>query len=61
MPTANIRSLRDGLAPVVGAGRYDLRSGDVFAVESVGVHTTCSWSIAYRPPGSAADGHLVVP
>jgi hypothetical protein len=52
---ANIRSLRNGLSPVVGASRDDLLVGDVVTVESVGVHSTYSWSIAYRPPGSTAS------
>jgi len=54
MPPATIRSLRNGITPIVGASRDDLRSGDVVAVNSVNVHTTYSWSIAYKPPGSAA-------
>lgn len=52
---ANIRSLRNGLSPVVGARRDDLLVGDAVTVESVGVHSTYSWSFAYRPPGSTAS------
>lgn len=52
--SASIRSLRNGISPVIGASRDDLRVGDAVTVESVGVHTTYSWSLAYRPPGSAA-------
>ena len=55
MPPATIRSLRNGITPVIGASRDDLRSGDVVAVNSVNAHTTYSWSIAYKPPGSAAS------
>ena len=51
---AIIRSLRNGITPVIGASRDDLVAGDVVAVNSVGTHTTYSWSLAYRPPGSTA-------
>lgn len=51
---AIIRSRRNGITPVIGASRNDLRSGDVVTVNSVGTHTTYSWSIAYKPPGSTA-------
>lgn len=54
MATASVRSLRNALDPVVGASRDDLVVGDVVTVESVNVGTAYAWSIAYKPPGSAA-------
>lgn len=53
--SANIRSLRNGLPPVVGVRRDDLHVGDVVTVESVDVHSTCSWSFADQPPGTTAN------
>jgi hypothetical protein len=51
---ANIRSLVNGINPVVGASRNDLVVGDVVTLQSVDVATTYSWSIAFKPEGSAA-------
>jgi len=54
MATAVIRSLRNGITPIVGASRDDLVLGDVVTVESVNTGSAYAWSIAYKPPGSAA-------
>ncbi|NBR01111.1 MAG: hypothetical protein EBT79_13370 [Actinobacteria bacterium] len=54
MPPATIRSIRNGVTPVIGASRDDLHSGDVVTVNSVNVHTTYPWPIAYKHPGSTA-------
>ena len=43
MPPATTRSIRNGITPVIGAIREDLRSGDV--VNLVNVHTTHSQAI----------------
>ena len=55
MATASIRSLRNGLGPIVGASRDDLEIGDVVTVESVNNGTAYAWSLAYRPEGSLAS------
>lgn len=54
MPSASIRSKVNGINPIVGASRDDLVAADVVTVESVNVHTTYSWTLAYKPPGSTA-------
>lgn len=47
---ALIQSLVNGINPVVGASRNDLREGDVVTLNHVGAPgTTYSWSIAYAP------------
>jgi hypothetical protein len=47
---ALIQSLVNGLNPVVGASRDDLRAGDVVQLDSVGgPATTWAWSIAFAP------------
>lgn len=47
---ANIQSLVNGVDPVVGASRDDLRAGDVVTLTNVGgPATTYAWSIAYAP------------
>lgn len=54
MPPASIRSLKNGVSPLVGVSRDDLVGGDLVTVESVNGHTTYAWTLAYRPPGSTA-------
>lgn len=54
MPSASIRSKRNGASPLVGVSRDDLVVGDVVLVQSVNVHTTYAWTLAYRPVGSTA-------
>lgn len=54
MPSASIRSKRNGASPLVGVSRDDLVVGDVVLLQSVNVHTTYSWTLAYRPVGSSA-------
>lgn len=51
---AIIRSTVNGITPVTGASRDDLQQGDVVTLTSVNTATTYSWSIAYKPEGSAA-------
>lgn len=47
---ALIQSLVNGLNPVVGASRDDLRAGDVVQLDHVGAPaTTYAWSIAFAP------------
>lgn len=47
---ALIQSLVNGINPVVGASRDDLRAGDVVQLDQVGgPATTYAWSIAYAP------------
>jgi hypothetical protein len=47
---ALIQSLVNGLNPVVGASRDDLRAGDVVQLDQVGgPATTYAWSIAFKP------------
>lgn len=54
MPSASIRSLRNGVGPLVGVSRDDLVDGDIVTIESANGHTAYAWTLAYRPPGSAA-------
>ena len=50
MATALIQSLVNGINPVVGASRDDLRAGDVVQLDQVGgPATTYAWSIAFAP------------
>jgi len=50
MATALIQSLVNGINPVVGASRDDLRAGDVVQLDQVGgVANTYAWSIAFAP------------
>lgn len=50
MATAIIQSLVNGINPVVGASRDDLRAGDTITLTQVGgVATTYAWSIAFKP------------
>ena len=50
MATALIQSLVNGINPVVGASRNDLRAGDVIQLDDVGgPATSYAWSIAYAP------------
>lgn len=51
---AVIRSKVNGINPLVGVSRDDLRPGDVVTVESVATATTYSWSLAFKPLGSTA-------
>lgn len=51
---AIIRSTVNSLNPITGASRDDLQRGDVVGLTSVNTATTYSWSIAYKPEGSAA-------
>lgn len=47
---ALIQSLVNGINPVVGASRNDLRAGDVISLQHVGAPgTTYAWSLAYTP------------
>jgi hypothetical protein len=47
---ALIQSLVNGINPVVGASRNDLRAGDVVTLNHVGPPaTTYAWSIAFKP------------
>lgn len=52
--TAIIQSLRNGITPIAGASRDDLRLTDVMTLQSVNAATTYAWTIAYKPDGSAA-------
>jgi hypothetical protein len=50
MATAIINSLVNGINPVVGASRDDLRAGDTITLTDVGAGaTTWAWSIAFKP------------
>lgn len=50
MATASIQSLVNGINPVVGASREDLRTGDTVTLTSVGgPANTWAWSIAFKP------------
>lgn len=50
MATALIQSLVNGLNPVVGASRNDLRAGDIVTLTDVGgPANTYAWSIAFKP------------
>ena len=50
MATALIQSLVNGINPVVGASRDDLRAGDTVELSDVGgPANTYAWSIAYAP------------
>lgn len=50
MATALIESLVNGINPVVGASRDDLRAGDTITLNDLGgPATTWAWSIAYAP------------
>ena len=50
MATALIQSLVNGINPVVGASRDDLRAGDVVQLDDVGgPANTYAWSIAFAP------------
>jgi hypothetical protein len=50
MATALIQSLVNGLNPVVGASRNDLRAGDVVTLSDVGgPANSYAWSIAFKP------------
>jgi hypothetical protein len=51
---ASIRSLRNGLSPIVGASRDDLTVGDVVLLQSATAETTYAWTLAYKPAGSTA-------
>lgn len=54
MPSASIRSLVNSLSPLSGVSRDDLKVGDVVTLESVNVHTTYAWTMAFKPAGSTA-------
>lgn len=50
MATALIQSLRNGIDPVVGASRNDLRAGDTMTLTDVGgPASSWAWSIAFAP------------
>lgn len=50
MATALIQSLVNGINPVVGASRDDLRAGDVVQLNAVGgPANNYAWSLAYKP------------
>jgi hypothetical protein len=51
---ATIQSLRNAGTPLIGVSRDDLRPGDIMTVSAVNVATTYSWSMAFKPEGSAA-------
>jgi hypothetical protein len=52
---ASIRSLVNGINPIIGLSRADLRPGDVVTVDAADLsNTTYAWNIAYKPEGSAA-------
>jgi hypothetical protein len=53
MPSASITTTISS-TPVVGASREDAVVGSVVSVASTHTHTTYAWTLAYRPPGSAA-------
>lgn len=50
---AIIRSTQSATT-IDGASRDDLATGIAVTLDSVDTHTTYSWTMAYRPPGSAA-------
>jgi hypothetical protein len=54
MPSASIRSQVNSLSPISGGSRDDLKAGDVVTLESVNVHTTYAWTMAFKPAGSTA-------
>lgn len=54
MPSASITSTVNGASPLTSVSRDDLVVGDVVTVASAASHTSYSWTLAYRPPGSAA-------
>lgn len=54
MPSASIQSLVNSINLLVGVSRDDVVVGDVVTVSSANVHTTYSWTLTYRPAGSAA-------
>ena len=51
---AVIRSLQNGITPIIGASRDDLVVGDVVTVNANTLATTYAWTIAFKPEGSAA-------
>ena len=51
---ASIRSLRNGITPIIGASRDDLVAGDVVTVNANAAATTYAWTLAFAPDGSAA-------
>ena len=53
MPSASITSTI-GATTVVGASRNDAVLGSVVTLTSTNAHTTYSWTLAYKPVGSAA-------
>lgn len=53
MPSASITSTILGV-PVVAASRNDAVVGSVVSLQSTNAHTTYSWTLAYKPAGSAA-------
>lgn len=53
MPSASITSTIN-TSTVVGASRNDATTGSVVSLSSTNTHTTYAWTLAYKPPGSAA-------
>lgn len=54
MPSASIRSLVNGGNALTSVSRDDLQVGSVVTLESANIHSTYSWTLAFKPLGSAA-------